>query len=57
MKRTTRNPVRTGLFQTYIVLHNADDVGLPFEIVDEGLRETHELFYEPASWEDQIMSV
>ena len=41
MKRATRNPVGAGLLERHIVLHDADNVRLAFEIVDESLRETH----------------
>src|SRR5581483_964123 len=41
MERTGGTPVRSRLLQRDIVLHDADDVRLSFEIFDEGLRETH----------------
>src|SRR2546425_3301088 len=41
MKRTARDPVRAGLLQRDIVLHDTDNVRLAAQIVDESLRETH----------------
>ena len=55
MKRATGNPVGAGFFERHIVLDDAHNVRLALEIVDEGLWETHGLFYEPASQEDQII--
>src|SRR5204863_1909323 len=50
VKGTTRGPVGAGFLQRHIVLHDANNVRLSFQIVDESVRETHELFYElPAS--------
>src|SRR5437660_8291659 len=43
MKRTARHPVRAGLFQRDIVLHDANNVRLAAQVVDEGLRKTHKL--------------
>src|SRR5207244_10062007 len=41
MKRTARDPVRAGLLQRDIGLHDTDKVRLAAQIVDESLRETH----------------
>src|SRR5215831_4715885 len=41
MKRAGRAPIRPGFLQRHIILHDADDVRLTFEIFDKLLRETH----------------
>src|SRR4030095_13129383 len=42
MKRAAPDPVRARLFQRHKLLHDADDVRLASEVVDESLRETHQ---------------
>ena len=44
MKRATGHPVRALFFQRDIVLHDAHNVRLAFEIINEGLWKTHERF-------------
>ena len=41
MKRTSRDPIRAGLFQRDIVLHDANNVRLAAQIINESLWKTH----------------
>src|SRR5260370_838488 len=42
MERAASHPVRTLFFQRDIVLHDADNVRLTFQVIDEGLWKAHE---------------
>src|SRR5205823_3932071 len=43
VKRTTGHPIRASLLQRNIILHDANNVRLAAQIIDEGLRKTHKL--------------